>query len=123
MATETLLYDGDCGFCTSSARWLRRRIGSADTVEVRPWRPDDEATYGITPAMADAEIHFVTEHGEVLGGADAVLGWWRTGTDSYPLLAQLLALPGLIQLTRAGYRLIAANRHRLPGSTDACRTS
>lgn len=119
-----LLFDGDCGFCTASATWLEARLGPFDGNTwplVRPWNPDDEQRYGITPTEADLEIHWVGASGGVLGGADAVLAYARTGGGGWLWLARLLSLPGAVQLTRAGYRLIARNRHRLPGSTAACQ--
>lgn len=119
-----LLYDGDCGFCTASTHWLEARLGPFDGNSwplVRPWHSDDEQRYGITPAEADLEIHWVDRCGGILGGADAILAYGRTGGGGWPWLARLLSRPGAVQLTRAGYRLIARNRHRLPGSTDACQ--
>ncbi|HIT74055.1 MAG TPA: DUF393 domain-containing protein [Candidatus Avipropionibacterium avicola] len=113
-----LLYDGDCGFCTTSATWIESRLGSSATV--RPWRPDDATRLGVSNEAADREIHFVTPKGSVLGGADAVLAWWRSGAAVWRILGQVLRAPMLIQLTRLGYRLVARNRHRLPGSTAAC---
>lgn len=118
-----LLYDGDCGFCTASAHWLEARLGPFDGTTwplVRPWHPDDEQRYGVTPAEADLEIHWVDPLGGILGGADAVLAYGRTGGTGWRWLCRLLGLPGAVQLTRAGYRLIAGNRHRLPGGTPTC---
>lgn len=119
-----LLYDGDCGFCTASAHWLEARLGPFDGrtwPRVRPWRPDDEQRYGITPAEADLEIHWVDPAGGVRGGADAVLSCGRAGGGPWGWVARLLSLPAAVQVTRAGYRLIARNRHRLPGGTGACQ--
>lgn len=124
IASGVLLYDGDCGFCTASARWLEARLGPFDGLKwpvVRPWHPDDEQRYGITPAEADLEIHWVDPSGGISGGADAVLAYGRTGAGIWPWLSRLLGLPLAVQLTRAGYRLIARNRHRLPGGTATCQ--
>lgn len=114
-----LLYDGDCGFCTTTALTLERQLGAAGVI-VRPWHPDDERRFGVTPAAADLEIHWVDRLGGVFGGADAVLAWWRTGRGIWPVLGRLLTVPPLNLLTRAGYRIIARNRHQLPGATAAC---
>jgi|GEM_PF-384096 len=114
-----LLYDGDCGFCTTTATALERRLGAVDVV-VRPWQPDDEQRYGVTTAQAELEIHWVDRRGGVFGGADAVLAWWRTGHGIWPVLGRILTAPLLVQLTRWGYRIVARHRHRLPGATEAC---
>lgn len=118
LARAVLLYDGDCGFCTAAAHTFARRLHSR--AQTRPWQPEDELTHGVTPAEAEAEIHFVTIHGSVLGGADAVLAWWRTSPGPWALVGRVLQLPGLVQLSRLGYRIIARNRHALPGGTAAC---
>lgn len=117
-----LLYDGDCGFCTTTANAIEQRLG-ATGVTVRPWRPTDTVRYGVTSAEAEREIHWVDRRGGVLGGADAVLAWWRTGRGPWPLLGRLLSLPVAIQLARVGYRFIARHRHQLPGATAACRVT
>ena len=119
----TLLYDGDCGFCTATAATVRDRLRPAVPATVRPWHPDDERHYGITPAEANQEIHWIAAHGGIRGGADAVVAWWRTGSGIWPWLARLLGAPVMINLARLGYRLIAQNRHRLPGGTATCEVS
>ena len=40
---------------------------------------------------------------------------------AYRLAACAYGVPGLKQLEDAAYAWIAANRHRLPGASDACR--
>lgn len=118
LARAVLLYDGDCGFCTTSAHFFDQRLHSP--AEVRPWHRDDAHSHGVTPVEAETEIHLVTTSGSVLGGADAVLAWWRTSSGPWSILGWALQLPALIQLTRMGYRFIARHRHALPGATAAC---
>ncbi len=118
LARAVLLYDGDCGFCTASAHFFDDRLHSP--AQVRPWRAEDALSHGVSPDEAETEIHFVTTSGSVLGGADAVLAWWRTSPGPWAIPAWILQLPGLVQLTRIGYRLIARHRHALPGATAAC---
>src|SRR5690606_31118435 len=105
LARAVLLYDGDCGFCTASAHFFDRRLNSP--ARIRPLRSDDGHRRGVSPGEAEAEIHFVTTSGSVLGGADAVLAWWRTSPGPWAVLGWMLHLPGLIQLTRIGYRFLA----------------
>ncbi|NDH76279.1 MAG: DUF393 domain-containing protein, partial [Actinobacteria bacterium] len=41
-----LIFDGDCGFCTTSAGWIERRL--PDDVRVAPWQILDLEQYGLT---------------------------------------------------------------------------
>ena len=117
-----LVFDGDCGFCTSSAGWVARRLhhpGRPDALLV-PWQRTDLVGLGTTAARAQREVLWVTPDGPVLGGAEAFAGWLRSGGRPYAALGVLLGLPGVRLLAAAGYRLVAANRSRLPGGTPAC---
>lgn len=116
-----LLYDGDCAFCTTSATWIRDHARTVPGDEVRPWRPADTEAYGVTPAQAEREIHYVSPTGAVLGGSLAIFAWWQRCGAPWKQLGLLLSLPVARQLSAVGYRQIAAHRHLLPGATDACR--
>jgi predicted DCC family thiol-disulfide oxidoreductase YuxK len=42
------------------------------------------------------------------------------GDPFHLLVARTMRAPGIRVLSAAGYRLVAKNRHRLPGGTPAC---
>jgi predicted DCC family thiol-disulfide oxidoreductase YuxK len=42
------------------------------------------------------------------------------GDPFHRMVAWGMRLPGLRQLSAWGYRMVARNRHRLPGGTPAC---
>jgi len=113
-----LLYDADCGFCTSSAAWLRRR-GLRTGIE--PLQRGDPATLGVDVARARREIPFVGEWGTVSYGAAAIGEALMTGRGLWRVAGRLLSRPPVLWVARPAYAVVAANRHRLPGSTDACR--
>jgi predicted DCC family thiol-disulfide oxidoreductase YuxK len=102
--TPTLLYDGDCGFCQRSVD-LAKRLGT--TARVLPWQAADLAAFGTTPERAGHELLWVARLLTDCGGP------WR-------LAGALLRLPPLSWLAHLLYRLVAGNRHRLPGGTAAC---
>ena len=113
-----LVYDGDCAFCTTSVRFIERRIPVS--AEIVAWQFADLEALGTTAERAQRELLWVHAPGQVVGGADAVAallvesgGWWR-------LLGRAAQIPPLQWIARAVYRLVAANRHRLPGGTPAC---
>ena len=64
MAVLTLVFDGDCAFCTRSAE-VARRLLPAD-VQVVPWQFLDLAAAGVTAERARSEVLWI--------GADGALG-------------------------------------------------
>jgi len=59
--------------------------------------------------------------GMVSGGADAVARLLRAAGSPWWVLGVLMMLPPLRWVAPPAHRPIAANRHRLPGGTPACR--
>jgi predicted DCC family thiol-disulfide oxidoreductase YuxK len=113
-----LIYDGDCAFCTTSVRFIERRIPVS--AEIVAWQFANLEALGTTAERAERELLWVHPSGQIVGGAEAVAallvdsgGWWR-------LLGRAAQTPPLHWIARAVYRLVAANRHRLPGGTPAC---
>ncbi|MEU6130249.1 DUF393 domain-containing protein [Saccharopolyspora sp. NPDC047091] len=117
MRTPVLVYDGDCGFCTRSVRIAEKLPLRARIV---PWQEADLAALRTTEQRARHEVLWVGETGRVAGGADAVAALLRHCGLPWSVPGVLLSLPVLRAIARFGYRRIAANRHRLPGSTPAC---
>lgn len=114
--TTTLVYDGDCGICTTSARLVTRLGLRADVVV--PWQRADLATLDLTAAQCQEAVQFV-EDGRVTSGHEAIARlllrsawWWR------PIALPLL-VPPMSWLAARVYRWVADNRYRLPG-TAAC---
>jgi predicted DCC family thiol-disulfide oxidoreductase YuxK len=114
-----LVFDGDCAFCTTCARLLERINPDAEIVA---WQLADLDELGITEAQAAAAVRWIEIDGTVRTGHEALAaalgeaGWpWR-------IIGRAILLPGISRLAAAGYRLIARNRHRLPGGTPACAT-
>jgi predicted DCC family thiol-disulfide oxidoreductase YuxK len=113
-----LVFDGDCSFCTSSARLAARLVKSAGTV---PWQRADLDALGVRQEDAIASVQWVGADGRVSGGAEAIARMLLTGTLLLRLLGGLMLLPGIRRLADVVYRLVAKNRSRLPGGTPACR--
>ncbi|MFJ9574877.1 thiol-disulfide oxidoreductase DCC family protein [Streptomyces sp. NPDC101191] len=113
-----LVYDGDCGFCTTSARFAERRVGPR--CDIVPWQFTDLRALGVTPERAAYEVLWVTPPGAVYGGAEAVAKALLSAGGAWAPLGAMLLLPGVRWGARRAYRVIAAHRHRLPGGTPAC---
>ena len=122
MAPErpTLVYDGDCGMCTSAAARVRR-WDRAHRIDVIPFQDQARlARFGVaTPAYA-ASMHLLLPDGRVFAGADAV-----------PPLVRLLPgkrwlgwpwlVPGVPYLARRAYARIAARRRCPVPAVDGAR--
>ena len=119
MPAPTLLFDGDCAFCTRSAE-VARRVLPADC-DVTAWQFADLAAFGVTAERAQAEVLWVDRDGAVSGGAAAVARGLRAAGRPWSLLGVILTVPPVSWLAPFVYRLVAANRYRLPGGTAACR--
>lgn len=119
----TLIYDMDCGFCTCSARWIESRWRGADVPQLVGGQRLDDATiaaHGITRGRLAVEVVWV-DRGTVLGGADAIAASLKAATGWVRLLGVLISLPGMAQLGRLVYPVVATHRHQMPGGTDACK--
>lgn len=111
-----LVYDGDCGFCTLSAQRLLRWSGGSLTVI--PWQGADLDALGLTADECSSAVQLVTPTARASGGA-AVAEALLACRQPYRSAGALLAWRPIHPLVERAYALVAANRHRLPGSTCA----
>ncbi|MQA93284.1 MAG: DUF393 domain-containing protein [Streptosporangiales bacterium] len=117
-----IVYDGDCGFCTRSVRFLERYVRPPGTITAFQERTDEElAALKVSRERAEHEVIWAGPSGRVEGGADAVAAillsspfpyWWPVGSAMW--------LPAVRPTAHAAYRWVADNRMRLPGGTPAC---
>ena len=117
-----LIFDGDCAFCTSSAHWLARRLHRSEGANARlvPWQFTDLAALGTTAERAQREALWVSTDGTIYGGAAAFAEWLRFRGRAYGVIGRVINLPVVRALAAAVYRVIAKNRHRMPGGSPAC---
>ncbi|WP_433324015.1 thiol-disulfide oxidoreductase DCC family protein [Spirillospora sp. CA-294931] len=113
-----LVYDGDCGFCTSSVRFLERRVPTE--ARVVPFQFADLDALGTTAERAEYEVLWVDRKGRVFGGAQAVSRLLTGAGGLWRLLGAVIRVPPVRWVAQGVYRLIARNRHRMPGGTAAC---
>jgi predicted DCC family thiol-disulfide oxidoreductase YuxK len=114
-----LVYDGDCAFCTSCVR-LVERIGPR--AEIVAWQFADLAELGLTEEQAAATLQWVASDGTVRSGHEAVAATLVSAGGVWTIAGRAILLPGVAWLAAKAYRLVASNRHRLPGGTPACDT-
>lgn len=110
-----LHYDPDCGFCTLAAQRL-----SAWGAEVVPLA--DESCQ-IDHERAQREVPFVSRHGSVTYGAEAIAQALLTCRRPWSWAGRVLSWSAVQLIARPVYSAVARNRHRLPGGTAACDLS
>jgi predicted DCC family thiol-disulfide oxidoreductase YuxK len=117
-----LVFDGDCGFCTTCARFLGRWVVSGGSTSVAPWQQLDVVALGLTPAQCQAAVQWVDEGGRVASGHTAIAAALRTGHRVWRPFGTLLVAPGISWVAGRFYAWIANHRYALPGGTPACRS-
>jgi predicted DCC family thiol-disulfide oxidoreductase YuxK len=116
-----LVFDGDCGFCTSSARFLARWVLRNGAFSIAPWQQLDLAALGLTEDQCQSAVQWVGEQGQVASGHRAVAKALRAGRPVWRPIGALLLAPGFSWLASHAYSWIADHRYALPGGTPACR--
>ncbi len=115
----TLIFDGDCGFCTSAANFAAAR--ARFDLQILPWQRADLASFGLSEAAASAKVQLHVD-GKNYAGHECfakllqLRGGWFSAS-----LGRAMMLPPLSWLSAIGYSLVARFRHRLPGGTPACK--
>jgi len=119
-----VLYDGDCGFCARSVRWILAHerdhairfapLQGATAARLRRSYPRIPEAIDSVVYVADGRAHLRSK--ALLHAARHLRAPWRWGYA-------LRCLPGLILALGfdLGYRLIAAMRYRIWGRADACQ--
>ena len=121
---DVVIFDGDCNFCRSQVRNLRRfDVGGRRLSFISLHDPRVAERYpDLTYEQMMEQMYVVDSLENRHGGADAV----RYFTRRLPLLwivAPIMHFPGTAGLWRWGYRQIAKRRYKLAGKScenDAC---
>ena len=113
------VFDGDCAFCTTCARFVERRVPTSAAVVA--WQHADLDALGLTAAQCEEAVQWVGPGGRVRASGPRAIGRLLVDAGSFwRPLGRLLLAPPVARVAEPVYRLIAANRHRLPGGTAAC---
>jgi predicted DCC family thiol-disulfide oxidoreductase YuxK len=105
-----LFFDGECGFCTRTARWLLPILARRGLAVAPLQDPRVGALLGLPAAELLRELRFLHSDGSQYGGADAVLAvareiWWARP------VVWLARIPGVMTRMRSGYSWFAARRN------------
>ena len=114
----TFVFDGDCSFCTACANFVTRWIPTR--AEVVPWQRADLAALRLSREEVLQAVQWVEPGRKTLAGPEAIGALLRSSTAFWKPFGWFLAIPPVRALAWPLYRLIARNRHRMPGGTAAC---
>lgn len=117
-----LIFDGDCGFCTTSARFLARWVIRGGATSVMPWQRLELAELGLTPEQCQEAVQWVGGDGQRASGHAAIAEALRAGQLVWRPFGSLFMAPGFSWIAERSYSWVAAHRYALPGGTPACRT-
>ncbi len=129
----TLIYDGDCGFCTSAVRWLERTLPVMPEAVPFQWASLEE--FGLTRQEVTERVWLVTAARSGAGNASETEAGTLHQYGGYLAVAELLRhqphlgwrflgilldTPPFSFFAGLGYALTARYRYLLPGGTPAC---
>ena len=115
----TLIFDGDCGFCTSAANQIVKR--SKTKIVAVPWQFTDLAQYSLTQEQVADQVYLVID-GESFGGHEAFAMVFRVQPNPFlRFMGKVMMSRYLRWFSKPVYRLVARYRHKLPGGTPACK--
>lgn len=113
-----LIYDGDCAFCSSTIRLIKQLMPQHPPME--PFQFLRTEDYGLTRQKCGEEIKYVNANGQVYGGEAAFKNFFRDAGKAWKLIALIMSVPVVQQVSGLVYRWVARNRHKLPGGTPTC---
>ncbi|MEX2457655.1 MAG: DCC1-like thiol-disulfide oxidoreductase family protein [Actinomycetota bacterium] len=117
-ARGTLVFDGDCAFCSSSARFVRGLTGPS--VRVVPYQRADLVDLGLTREQGAEAVWFVHPGGRKERGHRAIAAALNVAGGIWRPLGSALEARSVSPIASRLYDWVARNRHRLPGGTPEC---
>ena len=118
----TVIFDGTCGFCTRSIRYLHRLDRQGRLTSVACQVAQREARYGLEGVDCGESAWALTDDGRrEAGGQAATLIASALLQQRWPVTVG--RLPGVRHALAFGYRAVARNRHRFPGDTPWCEAN
>jgi predicted DCC family thiol-disulfide oxidoreductase YuxK len=115
-----MVYDGDCAFCELWVGRLRRALPVVPRTV--PSQSVDLDDLGLSAEDVAKYAWLITPDRHVAGGAILRELLIRQPRSHLRFLGHLLGLWPITVIADGVYRLVAKNRHRLPGSQAACES-
>ncbi len=112
-----LIFDGDCKFCSSSARAFARM--TKGRIETLPYQRADLAKLGVSLEQCEQAVQYLAK-GEKYSGHLAIAQGLIDSKTLWSAAGYVLKWPVITSVAFVVYQWVSANRHRLPGGTPAC---
>jgi predicted DCC family thiol-disulfide oxidoreductase YuxK len=117
--TRLLIFDGDCGFCTTTANWIVEH--SSVAVAAKPYQWTNLEPLGLTLDEAEAKVQLVWD--DLIYSGHKCFGklLMIQRNPLVRLVGRVVNSKALDGISARAYDWVAKNRHRLPGGTPACK--
>lgn len=117
-----LVYDGDCGLCTRTQRWLLARTPPARVTAraAQSCTEEELAAFGLHRELLEHAVGWVGSDGAVCYGAPALAAALRATRGWTRALGAALTRPPLAWCAPTVYRLVARYRHLLTPGPARC---
>lgn len=109
----TVIYDGECHFCIDQIDRIKNLDRNHEFEYIPRQAPGIEERFPVLKTVDfNTGMRLIAANGEAYAGMDALyqIGLQLPGIKS---IAWLYRIPGITQIARLGYALVAANRQRL----------
>ncbi|MFG1928239.1 thiol-disulfide oxidoreductase DCC family protein [Cryptosporangium sp. NPDC048952] len=113
----TFVYDGDCAFCSTCARFIERRIPTSAAVVA--WQRTDLDALELTVDEAETAVQWVSDERRA-AGPDAIAELLIDAGSFWRPAGHVLRSAPVRKLAWPVYRWVARNRDKLPGGTATC---
>ena len=114
---QLMIFDGDCAFCSSSARVLRKMTGNRIAIE--PYQFLKLEKFDLSEELTSKAVYYVSNQKTYIANY-AIAQILIESKSIWSLAGRLMNLPGIRTIANWVYYWVARNRHRLPGGTPEC---
>ena len=97
-----VVYDGDCGICEASARWIIAHIPAVDVVS--------HHQYGLAHI---GSVWYVSDVGRLEGAIAVSTILKSANARAYRAIGVVIGLPGVRSIAQVVYSLVARNRRHI----------
>lgn len=111
-----MIFDGDCAFCSSSARILKKI--TRGKIAIEPYQLLDLKLFGLTEDQTSKAVYYIGKKTYVANRA--IAQFLIDSKTVWAVFGLLINLPIISWVAEKVYYWIAKNRHRLPGGTPEC---
>ena len=114
--TPLMIFDGDCAFCSSSARVLAKM--TKQRIPLEPYQFLNLSEFGLSEELTSRAVYYIGERTYVANRA--IAKFLIDSKTVWAIAGHALNLPVVSAIAERVYYWIAKNRHRLPGGTPEC---